>query len=588
MNGSDRAVPPPLILLAVKSDAARDRAVGELNRRYGADYEVVGLESNAGLRDRLRLASDAGDRVALVLADDPALDGGAGSGGDGDSGGEADTIFGESRKLFADARRGLLVEWGAWAHRSTVTTVLDLMTRLLIDYYVVLPTHSPDEYFHRAVTEFLLEWTQAAGEGGQQFAIIGDDAQPRTHELRGLLQRTGVPHRYLPPDSAEAGEMLAAAGAAYSGSPLVRVADGRVLVSPTNAQLAESYGLTTELPDRVVDVAIVGAGPGGLAAAVYAASEGLDTLVLEREAIGGQAGSSSLIRNYLGFARGISGSNLAQRAYQQAWAFGANFAHTREVVGMHVDAGGFRLVIAPDEEVMARSVVLVTGVSYRRLNVPSLDLFVGAAVFYGASAVEAKAQSGRIVHVVGGGNSAGQAALHLARYAQSVSLIVRSANLAESMSRYLIDQLQAAGVSIITQSKVVGGGSSDSGEGGTGRMDHLVLQDRVTGEESTVRSDAVFITIGAAPHTSWLAESVLRDKWGSVLTGNDVLVEGGRRAWPLDRPPGPLESAVPGFFAVGDVRRGSVKRVASAVGEGSVVVSAVHAYLAETAVFHSS
>lgn len=569
----------PLILVSVSAATARDRVIDELGRRYGDDYGIVAADSATDLRTRIRAAAESGDRVALVLADDPTPL------ADADAGGE--TVFAEARRLFPDARRGLLVEWGAWAHKTTVTTVLDLMARVLIDYYVVLPTHSPDEYFHRAVTEFLLEWTQAAGEGAHFLTVIGEDAQPRTHEIRSLLMRSGVPHRYLAPDTPEAGELLDGSGVAYSGVPLVRLGDGSVLVAPTNAQLVQSYGLTTELPDRVVDLAIVGAGPGGLAAAVYAASEGLDTLVLEREAIGGQAGSSSLIRNYLGFARGISGANLAQRAYQQAWAFGAGFAHTREVVGMSVEDGLFRLRVAPDAEVRARAVVLVTGVSYRRLNVPDLNPYVGSAIFYGASAVEAKAQAGHIVHVVGGGNSAGQAALHLARYAQDVSLIVRSATLADSMSQYLIDQLEAAGVHIITQAKVVGGGTSESGSDRSPRLDYIVLRDRVTNEDTRVRSDAVFVTIGAAPHTSWLADEILRDQWGYVLTGNDVLVEGGRRAWSRERPPGPLESSVPGFFAVGDVRRGSVKRVASAVGEGSVVISAVHAHLAEAAALHA-
>lgn len=254
--------------------------------------------------------------------------------------------------------------------------------------------------------------------------------------------------------------------------------------------------------------------------------------------------------------------------------FGARFAHTREVVGMSVEGDGFRLTVAPDEEVTARSVVLASGVTYRRLEVGDLGAYVGSAVFYGASAIEAKAQTGRVVHVVGGGNSAGQAALHLARYSRAVSLIVRGA-LAESKSQYLIDQLAAAGVRILSGVKVVGGG------GDAVRLDHLVLRDRATGSDTEVASDALFITIGAAPHTGWLADSVLRDRWGSVITGNDVIAEGGRRAWPYERPPGSLKSSVPGFFAVGDARRGSIKRVASAVGEGSVVVSAVHAFLAE-------
>jgi thioredoxin reductase len=245
------------------------------------------------------------------------------------------------------------------------------------------------------------------------------------------------------------------------------------------------------------------------------------------------------------------------------------------VVGMDLDRDHFALRVSPDDTVHARAVVLASGVTYRRLSLAGLDPWIGSAVFYGVSAVEAKAQAGRVVHIVGGGNSAGQAALHLARYASAVFLVVRGTDLAESMSQYLIEQLHSAGVQILTESKVVGGGGSD------GRLDHLTLQNRRTGVDVEVPTDALFVTIGAAPHTQWLADEILRDQWGFVLTGNDVLTEGGRRAWPHSRPPAPLETSVPGFFAVGDVRRASVKRVANAVGEGSVVVSAVHAYLAE-------
>jgi len=374
--------------------------------------------------------------------------------------------------------------------------------------------------------------------------------------------------------------MLVAAGVASAGAPLVRTIDGRVLVDPDDAELARAYGLTTSLPEGVIDLAVVGAGPGGLAAAVYAASEGLDTLVLEGESIGGQAGSSSLIRNYLGFSRGVSGAELAQRAYQQAWVFGARFAHTRRVSGMRLVDGGFELDVTPDDVVRARAVVLATGVSYRRLAAPGLQPFVGASVFYGASSVEARAQAGRDVLVVGGGNSAGQAALHLARYARSVSLVVRGPSLAESMSRYLIDQLEAAGVGLVTGARVVDAGAAHDVD----RLDHVVLERTDSGERVSVPADAVFITIGARPHTEWLGPEVLRDRWGSVITGPDVLEEGGRRAWLGGvEGPAPLESSVPGFFAVGDVRRGSVKRVASAVGEGSVVISSVHAHLGAVA-----
>jgi thioredoxin reductase len=478
----------PVLFLAVADPAVRAEVGDALRRRFAADYSVLAPDQ-ADAAAVLGSAEASGVAVALVISDD-----------------RTPALFEQARRLFPDVRRCLLIEWGAWADPATESAVLALMAAHRIDYYLVRPTRRPDEYFHRTVTEFLLEWQRATG-----------------------------------------------------------------------AHPAGLTGLGTALPDAAVDLAIVGAGPGGLAAAVYAASEGLSTLVLERSAVGGQAGSSSLIRNYLGFSRGVSGAELAERAYQQAWVFGARFAQGREVTGMSVgvdSSDDFLLEVGDTETVTARSVVLATGVSYRRLAVPGLAPFVGTSVFYGASAVEAKAQTGRVAIVVGGGNSAGQAALHLARYAASVSLVVRSASLAESMSQYLVDELAAAGVGILSEAKVVGGvGSGD-------RLDHIVLRDRPTGVDSRVRCDALFITIGAAPHTDWVAPEVLRDRWGYVITGTDVITEGGRRAWPHERNPAPLESAVPGFFAVGDVRRGSAKRVASAVGEGSVVVSSVHAFLA--------
>lgn len=558
-NGEART---PIILTCAADTAIRDRLVAELRRRYDTDYRIMASASAAESSGLLRSASAAGDPVALVLSDDLTEDE------------DGNTVFDVARRLFPDVRRGLVIRWGSWVDSSVAESILTAMTRSQIDYYVILPRRSPDEYFHRTVTEFLLEWERAAADHPPDAVVLGRDALPRVHEIRRFLSRAGIRFRYAEPGSPLARTTAEETGTAEPDAPAVRLTDGRLLVDPDNAELAEAVGLNTALPTGTVDLAIVGAGPGGLAAAVYAASEGLDTLVLERESIGGQAGSSSLIRNYLGFSRGVSGAELSERAYQQAWVFGARFAHTRAVTGMQIDEDGFLLGVGTDT-VRARSVVLASGVSYRRLAIAGLDPWVGSAVFYGASAVEAKAQSGRIVHVVGGGNSAGQAALHLARYAASVSLIVRSENLAASMSQYLIDELTAAGVTVITQAKVVGGG----GDGD--RLDHLVLRHRVSGEETTVPSNALFITIGAAPHTDWVPAAVLRDNWGFVWTGSDVVLEGGRRIWSHERPPGALESSVPGFFAIGDVRRGSVKRVASAVGEGSVVISSVHAFLAE-------
>jgi thioredoxin reductase len=525
----------PVILVCVADPGSRGRVGRQLRERYAAHYHVTEVGSGADATAELHAMTGRGQAIALVLADTAgvfSVRSGAAHRAGRDAtgrrpGGATDatptepterSLFAVARTLAPDARRALVIEWGSWADDATGAVVRDLMGTTQIDYYVVSPRRAPDEYFHRTVTELLLDFERSVRGRDADFTTVG-----------------------------------------------------------SNAERARASGLGTELPASTVDLAIVGAGPGGLAAAVHSASEGLRTLVIERSAIGGQAGSSSLIRNYLGFSRGVSGADLADRAYQQAWVFGAQFAVTRDVSGMRIDDDGFHLTVAFAPEVHARSVVLATGVSYRRLRVPGLSPYVGESVFYGASAVEAKAQAGRVVGVVGGGNSAGQAALHLARYAESVFLVVRGASLAESMSHYLVGQLRSAGVRILAESRVV------DGFGDGHRLDRVVLHDRQTGAEYSEPCNALFITIGAAPHTDWLDPAVLRDQWGYVLSGADVLVEGGRRAWPHERPPGALETSVPGFFAVGDVRRGSVKRVASAVGEGSVVVSSVHSFLAERA-----
>ncbi|WP_382306512.1 FAD-dependent oxidoreductase [Herbiconiux sp. UC225_62] len=596
------------ILVCVPDAPARESVVRQLRRRYGGDYEVLPAADETDARSRLAALRNAGRELALVIAraatgDGALMDGegvhrapgGTATGSPTDDHSDdlapVHPLFAWSRELYPDVRRSVLIDWGSWAHPETARTVSELMARILVDYYLVVPAREPDESFHRAVTDLLHDWERASGRARTGFTVIGDPAIPRTHALRILLTRGGVGVDAVAPGSEEAQALLRTSGEEYTGAPLVRVPDGRILHDPDDTALAAAYGLTTSLPGDPVDLVIVGAGPAGLAAAVYAASEGLRTLVLEAESIGGQAGSSSLIRNYLGFPRGTSGADLAQRSYQQAWAFGARFAHARRATGLRLEAdGGFAIEVdggaaagvATDgnhgtAEVRAGAVVLASGVSYRRLAVPGLEPFVGVSVFYGATSVEARAQEGKAVIVVGGGNSAGQAALHLSRYAASVSLVIRGTALAESMSQYLIDELAAAGVAIVTEARVVG--AEAASPPAPPLLERVVLAHAGTGEERIVPCQALFITIGARPHTAWLPPDILRDKWGSVITGHDVVTEGGRRAWPHEEPPAPLESSVPGFYAVGDVRRGSVKRVASAVGEGSVVISSVHQYL---------
>ncbi|HEU4544045.1 MAG TPA: FAD-dependent oxidoreductase [Jiangellaceae bacterium] len=559
------ATPGLPVLVVVDDDtASNERVTGQLKRRYGNDYDIHSEQSTSGGLELLARLRDEGIAVALVLCNQA----GTGSGDD--------NFFRRVRALHPEAKRVLLVEWGAWADRATADTIHRLMAVGEIDYYGIKPWRSPDEYFHRTITEFLLEWERSVSTVPREVTIVGAQWSSRSHELRSLLVRNGVPHIFHDSASPAGRALLKEAGQPGIDKPVVLLHDGRVLVDPSNTELVAAYGVSTELDADTTadfDLIIVGAGPAGLAAAVYASSEGLQTLVVERESIGGQAGSSSLIRNYLGFPRGLAGAELAQRAYQQAWVFGTRFLLTREVTELTTQAGWHVLRTLDGTEVRSRAVVLATGVSYRRIGIPELEPFEGVGIYYGASVSEARALSGAEVFVVGGGNSAGQAALHLARYARSVTVLVRGSSLAESMSQYLIDHIEAAGIKVWFNTEVIGGG-------GDTRLEWLLLRDRCTGGTRREIAAALFVLIGASPRTSWLPEEIERDKWGYVLTGADVVSSHAANRWPLRRVPLMLETCVPGIFAVGDVRRRSVKRVASAVGEGSVVIQQVHEFLA--------
>jgi thioredoxin reductase (NADPH) len=348
---------------------------------------------------------------------------------------------------------------------------------------------------------------------------------------------------------------------------------GKVLEDPSNVELADAFGVNRPLDGREFDLIIVGAGPAGLAAAVYGASEGLSTLILEGEAIGGQAGSSSLIRNYLGFPWGVGGAELARRATEQAWWFGATFRFMRHATGMRRVGDRLAVALSDGTEVLGKAVILATGISYRRLGVPSLEALIGAGVFYGAAVSEAQAVQGQEVYVVGGANSAGQAATHLSKYASRVTLLVRGSSLSTSMSEYLIQELEAAeNIDVRFETTVVDGG-------GEGRLEHLLLENLGSGSTEVVPATALFVLIGAEPHTGWLPDEVERDKRGYVLTGQDLLRDGHLpQGWQLGRAPLLMETSMPGVFAVGDVRRGSVKRVASAAGAGAIAIQSVHEY----------
>jgi thioredoxin reductase (NADPH) len=548
----------PVLLVVDGWPESLTRVAAQLQRRYGGDYEVRAESSAAAAEEALEQLRAAGRSVALVLADQWL------------SGVTGTELLARVHDLHPSAKRGLLIEWGAWGDPEIAEAIFEAMGLGRIDYYVLKPQRSPDELFHRTVAEFLFEWARAESPIQGEMQLVAEPESLRRHELHDVLSRNGVPYSCHSPDSEVGRELLEAAGRQSAEKPVARLRDGQILIDPSNVQLAAAFGVSTELgEDRDFDVAIVGAGPAGLAAAVYASSEGMRALVIEREAIGGQAGSSALIRNYLGFSRGVSGAELAQRAYQQAWVFGTSFMLMRQALELRPGEPFHTLRISDGSEARARTVVLACGISYRRLDLPALSELEGAGVFYGASAAEAKALTARRVFVVGGGNSAGQAAMHFSRYAERISVIVRSGSLAESMSRYLRDAIDAAeNIDVLCGTEVVGAA-------GEGRLEALELRGPGSEAAREVQADALFILIGARPGTDWLPEEIERDDWGYVLTGHELAEAGAAPA--ADRLM--LETSLPGVFAVGDVRRGSVKRVASSVGEGSVVIQQVDQYL---------
>jgi thioredoxin reductase (NADPH) len=548
------------VILIVDDDADGLSALrGALDRRYRADYRVIAHRSARAALEELAAIRRANEEIALVIADQwmPEMAG--------------VDFLGRVHVLAPDAQRALLVAWG---DRSAAPAILQACAFDQIENYLYKPWSPAEVHLYPLIGEYLADWSRAHGPSMELVKVVGHDPSPRVREIREYLERSGVPYGVYLEGSRAAGEVLASVGREEARLPVVVLLDGQVLEDPSNAELANVLG-ATELEGAACDVTIVGAGPAGLAAGVYAASEGLSTVIVEREVVGGQAGTSTLIRNYLGFPRGISGAELAQRAYQQAWLFGARYALAKDATALRA-RGADRIVrLADGREIVSRAVIVATGARYQRLAIPSLERFVGAGVFYTALVgADTGVMRGKDVVVVGGGNSAGQAVVHLAKYARKVLLLVRGASVGEHMSDYLVQAiLRAPNVEIRVESEVIAGE-------GTQSLEALVVRDRAHGTTQTLLARTLFALIGARPHTDWLAGAVQRDSHGFILTGPTLASE---PSWPLSRPPMQYETSLPGVFAVGDVRQGSAKRVSSAVGEGAAALQSVHAYLASGA-----
>ncbi len=551
-------------ILTVDDDPQVSAAIArDLRSRYGADYRVVRATSGEQALDALTTLALRDQPVALIVVDQrmPRMTG--------------VELLARARTHAPGAKLLLLT---AYADTAVAITAIN---EIGLDHYLLKPWDPPTERLFPVLDDLLEDWRRAHPEHSDDVRVVGHRWSDRSHEVKTFLARNHVPYRWYDVETDPEGERLRdLAGATLADLPLVLTAEGQTLRAPSPYEVAAALGLHTAAQHALYDLCIVGGGPAGLAAAVYAASEGLSTVIVEREAPGGQAGQSAAIENYLGFPRGLTGSDLTERAVAQVSRFGAEVVLARDVVGVETRGPVHAVLLERAQEIEARAVVVATGVSYRRLEAAGADELTGRGVYYGATASEASLVTGDDVYVVGAANSAGQAALNLARYAKRVVLVVRGPDLERAMSRYLVERIRA------TPTIEVRLGSRVERCHGDGHLEALTLVDATSGARDDVPTNSLFVFIGAAPRTDWLGPGVLRDDKGFVVTGPDLRAPGRTSAhgpaWTAAREPLALETSVPGIFAAGDVRLDSMKRVASAVGEGAMAVHLVHRYLAMT------
>ena len=551
------------ILLSVDDDADVLRAIErDLRSQYGADYRVIGSDSPEKALDILKQLKVRSDSVALLLADQrmPRMNG--------------VEFLQEGMRIFPDAKRALLTAY------ADTNAAISAINEASIDYFFMKPWDPPVDHLYPQLDDLLEDWRAAYRPAFEGIRVLGTRWSPRSYEMRDFLARNHVPYQWidveLSASDPETKRLLEVLGPEVANLPIVLFPDGTKLLESLPADVAQKVGLRTRAQTDFYDLAIIGGGPAGLAAAVYGASEGLKTVMVERQAPGGQAGMSSRIENYLGFPTGLSGGDLARRAVVQAQRFGVEILSPQEAVSVRTE-GSYRIIkLADGSEFSCHALLVATGVQWRRLEAPGIDKLQGAGVYYGGGATEALSCKGEVIYVVGGANSAGQAAMNFAKYAERVVILVRGEGLAATMSQYLIDQIQRTpNIQIWSHAGVVE-------VHGDKRLEEISILCSDTDKVERVSASSMFIFIGALPRTDWLAGLVERDDRGFILTGPDLIRDGERpRGWELDRDPFLLETNVPGIFAVGDVRHGSVKRVASGVGEGSVAVQFIHQYLSK-------
>jgi len=551
------------ILLSVDDDSDVLRTIErDLRSQYGAEYRVIGSDSPARALDLLKQLKVRNDNVALMLADQrmPGMDG--------------VEFLQEGMRLFPGAKRALLTAY------ADTNAAISAINQANINYFFLKPWDPPAEHLYPQLDDLLDDWQASYRPTFEGIRVLGTRWSPRSYELRDFLARNHVPYQWidveLSANDPDTKRLVEALGPEGTQLPVVLFPDGTKLLESLPADVAQKVGLRTRAQTDFYDLAIVGGGPAGLAAAVYGASEGLHTVMIEREAPGGQAGMSSRIENYLGFPMGLSGADLARRAVVQAQRFGVEILSPQEAVDVRTE-GSYRIIkLADGSEISCHALMIASGVQWRRLEAPGVDRLQGAGIYYGGGATEALSCKGETVYVIGGANSAGQAAMNFSRYAERVVILVRGESLAATMSQYLIDQIKATpNISLWAHASV-------AEAHGTTHLEEISVLCSDTNKIERVPASSMFIFIGALPRTDWLAGLIERDERGFILTGPDLIRDGQHpKGWTLDRDPFLLETNVPGLFAVGDVRHGSVKRVASGVGEGSVAVQFIHQYLSK-------
>lgn len=551
------------VLLSVDDDRDVLRAIErDLRSQYGADYRVIGSDSPEAALDLLKQLKLRNDSVALMLADQrmPNMDGVG--------------FLQEGMRIFPEAKRALLT---AYADTSAAISAINEAN---INYFFMKPWDPPTEHLYPQLDDLLDDWKASYHPAFQGIRVLGTRWSPKSYELRDFMARNRVPYQWIDVEASandpETKRLMEVLGPEVHNLPVVLFPDGSKLLQSVPAEVAQKVGLRTRAQTNFYDLAIVGGGPAGLAAAVYGASEGLNTVIIEKEAPGGQAGMSSKIENYLGFPSGLSGGELARRAVVQAKRFGVEILAPQEVVSVRKEDPYRIIKMADGAEISCHALMVATGVQWKRLDAPGIDKLQGAGVYYGGGTTEALSCKGEIVYVVGGANSAGQAAMNFSRYAEKVVMLLRGDSLSNTMSRYLIDQIKA------TSNIQLWCHASVAEVHGDTHLEEVSVLCSDTKTTERVPASSIFIFIGALPRTDWLSGIVERDERGFVLTGPDLIQDGDHpKGWGLERDPFLLETNVPGIFAVGDVRHGSVKRVASGVGEGSVAVQFIHQYLSK-------